>query len=126
MRYFRKAARAEARSLRCLVLEPQLTMLPQIDGNGLMHMGGFFPSAPSQINFELVYAPVGGRWRIFGVSVGVGPSSPVAPNPPPVVHPPTKPVKTEPIKPKRKPHPIKPMAEPPAASGRDQQPSPRD
>ena len=35
------------------VLEPQLTLVPQIEANGLMRMVGFFPSVPSQVNFEL-------------------------------------------------------------------------
>ena len=65
------------------VLDPQLTLLPQIEANGLMHMAGFFPSAPSQVNFELLFAPVDGRWRVFGISVNVGSSTPVAPSPPP-------------------------------------------
>jgi hypothetical protein len=43
------------------VIDPQLTLLPQIEGNGLMRMAGFFPSVPTQVNFELLYAPVGGR-----------------------------------------------------------------
>ena len=34
------------------VLEPQLTMLPRIEPNGMLHMAGFFPSAPMQVNFE--------------------------------------------------------------------------
>ena len=33
---------------------------------------GFFPSVPTQVNFELLYAPVGGRWRLFGLSVSFG------------------------------------------------------
>jgi hypothetical protein len=35
------------------VIEPQLNVLPQIESNGLMGMAGFFPSVPSQVNFEL-------------------------------------------------------------------------
>lgn len=62
-----------------VVLDPQLTLLPQIEANGAMHMAGFFPSVPTQINFELAYAPVAGRWRLSGISVGLGTSSPVAP-----------------------------------------------
>ncbi|WP_375465594.1 hypothetical protein [uncultured Methylobacterium sp.] len=65
------------------VLDPQLTVLPQIEANGLLRMAGFFPSVPSQVNFELLYAPVDGRWRVFGLSVNVGSSTPVAPSPPP-------------------------------------------
>ena len=66
------------------VLDPQLTLLPQIESSGDMHMAGFFPSVPVQINFELAYTPVAGRWRLSGVSVGLGSSSPVAPSTPPV------------------------------------------
>jgi hypothetical protein len=62
------------------VLEPQLTVLPQIEANGLLHMTGFFPSVPTQINFESLFAPVGGQWRLFGISVNIGQATPVAPN----------------------------------------------
>jgi len=65
------------------VIDPQLSLLPQIEQNGLMHMAGFFPSVPSQVNFELIFAPVEGQWRLFGISVSIGQSAPVAPEPPP-------------------------------------------
>ncbi|WP_249140390.1 hypothetical protein [Bradyrhizobium manausense] len=61
------------------VIEPQLSLLPQIESNGLMHMAGFFPSVPSQVNFELMYAPVDGQWRLFGISVSIGQAAPAAP-----------------------------------------------
>jgi hypothetical protein len=64
------------------VIDPQLTLLPQIEGNGLMHLAGFFPSVPTQVNFELMYAPVGGRWKLFGLSVSFGQAAPAAPQPP--------------------------------------------
>jgi len=60
-------------------LEPQLTLLPQIESNGLMRLSGFFPSVPTQIKFELLYAPVHGQWRLFGLSVSVASSAPAAP-----------------------------------------------
>jgi hypothetical protein len=65
------------------VLEPQLTLLPQIEAN-VMHMTGFFPSVPEEVKFELLYAPVEGRWRLYGVSVGLAQSGPVAPGPAPL------------------------------------------
>ena len=34
------------------VIDPQLSLLPQIEPNGLMHMAGFFPSVPQQVNFN--------------------------------------------------------------------------
>ncbi|MBC9882883.1 hypothetical protein G8O24_36890 [Bradyrhizobium sp. INPA01-394B] len=64
------------------VIDPQLSLLPQIEPNGFLHMAGFFPSVPSQVNFELLFAPVEGQWRVFGVSLSVGQSAPVAPEPP--------------------------------------------
>ncbi len=68
------------------VLDPQLTLLPQIEANGMMHMAGFFPSVPTQVNFEMAFAPVDRQWRLFGVSVSFGQAAPVAPpspEPPP-------------------------------------------
>jgi hypothetical protein len=64
------------------VIDPQLTLLPQIEPSGMMHMAGFFPSVPSQVNFELLFAPIEGQWRLYGISVNVGQSAPVAPAPP--------------------------------------------
>ena len=70
------------------VIEPQLSLLPQIETNGMMRMAGFFPSVTQQVNFELLYAPVDGQWRLFGISVSLGQSAPVAPEPPPAKQPP--------------------------------------
>jgi len=69
------------------VLEPQLTVLPQIEANGMMRMVGFFPSVPTQVNFELIYASVNRQWRLFGLAVSFGHASPVAPPPPPAAPP---------------------------------------
>jgi len=62
-------------------LDPELTLLPQIESNGMLHMTGFFPSVPAQVKFDLLYAPVNGQWRLFGLSVGLGQSGPTAPQP---------------------------------------------
>lgn len=71
------------------VIEPQLTVLPQIEANGMMRMAGFFPSVPKQVNFELAFAPVNGQWRLFGISVSLGQIAPAAPEPPaPAARPP--------------------------------------
>jgi hypothetical protein len=61
------------------VIDPQLTLLPQIEPNGMMHMTGFFPSVQSQVNFDLLYAPVDGQWRLFGIGVNMGQAAPAAP-----------------------------------------------
>jgi hypothetical protein len=64
------------------VIDPQLTVLPQIEANGMMRMAGFFPSVPKQVNFELAFAPVDGQWRLFGISVALGQAAPAAPTAP--------------------------------------------
>jgi hypothetical protein len=64
------------------VLDPQLTLLPQIE-NGMLHMTGFFPSVPKQVNFDLAYQPVNGQWRLFGISLALGQAAPIAPSPAP-------------------------------------------
>jgi hypothetical protein len=47
-------------------------------------MSGFFPSVPTLMNFDLAYAAVNGQWRLFGISVALGSSAPVAPSAQPV------------------------------------------
>jgi hypothetical protein len=92
-------------------LDPQLTLLPEIGADGMMRMTGFFPSAPAQINFDLLYAPVNGQWRLYGVSVGLGQTAPAAPPPPPAAAPPPPPAAAPPPKPA--PAPAKPAQKPP-------------
>src|SRR5262245_5189742 len=64
------------------VIDPPVTILPQVQGNRLRDIAGFFPSVPTQVNFELIYAPVNGRWKLFGISVSFGQATPQAPQPP--------------------------------------------
>ncbi|MFA6155637.1 hypothetical protein [Mesorhizobium sp.] len=64
------------------VLEPQLTLLPRIEPSGMLHMAGFFPSVPLQLNFELLFEPVNRQWKIFGVSVNLTSGGPQAPETP--------------------------------------------
>jgi hypothetical protein len=48
---------------------PQLTAPPALDDHGMLHLNGFFPTRPLQINFELMFQNTGGQWRLFGISV---------------------------------------------------------
>jgi len=77
-------------------IDPQLSLLPQIEANGFMRLAGFFPSVPQQVNFEMMFTPVEGQWRLFGLSVQLGQAAPVAPAetpapPPQAASPPTNP-----------------------------------
>jgi hypothetical protein len=91
-------------------IDPQLTLLPEIGADGMMRMTGFFPSAPAQINFDLLYAPVNGQWRLYGVSVALGQTAPAAPPPAPVA---PAPAAAPPKPAPSKPAPAKPAQKPP-------------
>jgi hypothetical protein len=59
------------------VIAPQLTEAPALDQQkGMLHLKGYFPGQPVQINFEVLYQSVGGRWRLFGLSVQPGTPAP--------------------------------------------------
>src|SRR4029079_17755812 len=62
------------------VITPQLTEPPSLDPEkGMLRLKGFFPGEPVQINFELLYQAVDGRWRLFGLSVQPSSSSKTTP-----------------------------------------------
>ena len=62
------------------IIAPQLSEPPSLDQDkGMLHLKGYFPGAPVQINFEMLYQAVDGRWRLFGLSVQPGPPTSPAP-----------------------------------------------
>jgi hypothetical protein len=50
--------------------------LPALDQRGYLHLIGFFPTRPQQIDFDLLFQNVANQWRLFGISV----STPEAPS----------------------------------------------
>jgi hypothetical protein len=50
------------------LVTPQLVAGPLLDQNGMLRMAGVFPMQPVQINFDLIYQQVEGRWRVFGIT----------------------------------------------------------
>jgi hypothetical protein len=64
------------------VIAPQLTEPPGLDqAKGMLRLKGYFPGQPVQINFEMLFQAVGGRWRLFGLSVQPGPAVAAQPAP---------------------------------------------
>lgn len=62
------------------VVTPQLTETPTLDqAKSMLNIKGYFPTQPQQINFEVLYQSVDGRWRLFGLSVQPSPAPPPAP-----------------------------------------------
>jgi len=52
------------------VMPPQLSQAPILDQKqGTLDVKGYFPTRPTQIDFEVLYQSVGGHWQVFGLSV---------------------------------------------------------
>jgi hypothetical protein len=52
-----------------VLLQPKLWRPASIDAQGLLHVQGYFPSAPKQVHFTLAFRVVAGRWRLFALGV---------------------------------------------------------
>ena len=51
-------------------MAPQLAETPVIDPKtNMLKVKGWFPAQPMQINFGLLFQPIAGKWRLFGLSV---------------------------------------------------------
>jgi hypothetical protein len=55
-------------------VKPRIEPRPQIDSRGALIVTGFYPTKPSQVKFELKYFHERGAWRLFGISIKVGPA----------------------------------------------------
>jgi hypothetical protein len=47
-----------------VLFTPKLVRRPAID-EGLLTSGGFFETQPQWVEFELLFQPVAGAWRLF-------------------------------------------------------------
>jgi hypothetical protein len=56
-----------------LLLPVQFTEPPAVRPDGMLRLAGYYPSRPQQVNFTIVYYPVGGYWRIDALSVSTSP-----------------------------------------------------
>jgi hypothetical protein len=63
------------------VVSPQLSEAPTLDqAQGTLHLKGYFPGNPVHVDFEVLYQSVGGRWRLFGLSVQPGKPAAASPS----------------------------------------------
>jgi hypothetical protein len=58
------------------VAPPQLAQAPLLNDKGMLRLTGNFPLTTVRIDFDLLFEPNGGRWRLFGIAVQ--PSAPMA------------------------------------------------
>lgn len=61
-----------------LLYQPKLFRRPQMNAQGMLRITGFFPTAPEQVNFDLIFKPVQGQWRLFGIAVNTTRGRPAA------------------------------------------------
>jgi hypothetical protein len=105
-----------------VLFQPKLYQRPQISDKGMLRITGFFPTSPERVNFDLIFQPVRGQWRLFGISVKTAPGpKPAAAQTPPVApdqaSAPAKPAAAE----VTKPAPAKkPAAKPKPAAAADE------
>jgi len=69
--------------LPAAILTPQLTQQPTVSPEGLLQLVGFFPTRPRPIEFHIVYQPVSGEWKLFGLTVRLAAAAPQASAAPP-------------------------------------------
>lgn len=68
----------QADLLATLVVTPQLTQAPAVSPQGHLQLAGVFPTRPHHIAFQIVYQPLNGQWRLYGLSVSLLPGQTVA------------------------------------------------
>jgi hypothetical protein len=111
-----------------LLYKPILSRKAAYDEQGLLHLIGYYKTEPQQVHFDVTLQPVGGLWRLFGISVKTVPSQAVTSAPPTApapsnATPPSKAAKGSPAKNEstvKKPSPQKqPLADNPSNGGTD-------
>ena len=52
-----------------VVVTPEVSEPPEIIQDQMLRLVGFFPTKPLQVQFQLLFQPVNGQWRLFGMAV---------------------------------------------------------
>ena len=65
-----------------ILFSPVLAREPVINEQGMLHLVGYYKTTPQQVNFEVLFQPVAGQWRMFGISVRTVPAPAAAAQPP--------------------------------------------
>jgi hypothetical protein len=61
-----------------LLFQPKLYRKPAMNEKGMIRITGFFPTSPERVNFDLVFQPVQGRWRLYGIAASTQQAPPQA------------------------------------------------
>lgn len=60
-----------------VLFDPKLVKPPKIDDNGMLRLTGFIPTAPQQVNFDLMFQNLNSKWKLFGIAVNTSPAQAV-------------------------------------------------
>lgn len=74
--------RSQRLDMSPLVLQlPKLTAAPVITERGMLRLTGLFETQPKQVHFDLLFQPIAGQWKMFGISLRTVEAQPTAPIP---------------------------------------------
>jgi hypothetical protein len=82
-----------------ILFQPKLYRKPEMNAKGMLRITGFFPTAPEIVKFNLIFQPVRGTWRLYGIAAGTEPAPRARAMPPPEEKSATKPVAAQEAKP---------------------------
>ena len=51
-----------------LLFQPKLYQQARDERPGHVRVTGFFPTTPERVNFDLIFQPVQGKWRLYGIA----------------------------------------------------------
>jgi hypothetical protein len=61
------------------IMVPQLSEAPVIDPkSNILRIKGWFPAQSMRVYFALMFQPIAGKWRLFGISVNPAPKGAAA------------------------------------------------
>ncbi len=52
-----------------VVLEPKFSRPPELDQKNMLRLTGSLATVPAPVVFDLMFQPVNGGWRLFGISI---------------------------------------------------------
>src|SRR5262249_29244666 len=75
-----------------ILYPPVLSGPPTMDDKGMVHVAGSYKTQPQEVDFDLMFQPVAGAWRLFSIAEKTTPSQPppTKPNPAPPTAAPSK------------------------------------
>ena len=59
-----------------LLFQPKLYRRPEMNDQGMLRVMGFFPTSPERVNFDLIFQPVQGKWRLYGIAANAAAPAP--------------------------------------------------